>query len=426
MKKIIKTIIKHAMPQSEYWRLKSLYIEKYESQWYPIINNIEEAFPIESQIKEDTWETVHFPELYQLSKSFDLSCYHPAKYISRIGNARVSNNSDIVITPIGVVWDKYYDQIFCKTSAWDVNLIKCKEGQICVANSRKCIEIEGPAISMLGALAHIWAHFIMQFLPKLYFAEEAGLLDGEITLLIPEYSDEHVRQCVSMVLERHPKVRVIECLDDRCEYKCQLLYYIPSMSTAANGGPYLMPYDCVIPQCVKDILKIKLVNPLQKKTETVSKSWGSKLYMVRRSAYRTVMNVDDVENYFISKGFELVEPHKCTLEEKVAMFRNAKIIAGPCSASWSNTIFCTGAKGFMMYPFSRALDTYPHYLADIGNVDTTMVIGVDIFREQTQIKFNSSIERLDAISAIMQPDYYIPIDRIDAMYKQFIEENGDE
>ena len=375
MSKILRQIynrsIKSFLPESFRNRLRMK-----DSMGYPIVKHPENIFPIVYHIKDATWESMCQPETYHLLKQWTLQQYHPSQDILQIDDCTIRDNSDIVVIKEGIIWDKAYTDIFTKMVPLDTGLSQYTLNEVWIRKAQKYIKIEGECISLLGVHATLWAHFLVQFLPKLYYAEEAGLLDREVTVIVPKYNDAHVIEMVQDVLDRHPHVKKYEILDSyRVDFQCEKLFYIPTASTLSNHAEWLAPFDIVIPKRVLEILQKKLIKPLIEESMGIP-STHDKIYLVRRGS-RSMSNIDEVEQYFREQGFYFIEPHKISLKEKVSLFRNAKIIVGPHSSAWINVIFCKDAKGLMFAPLCRTMDAYFGYINKPGMSKLLMLTGDD-------------------------------------------------
>jgi|GEM_PF-153278 len=65
-----------------------------------------------------------------------------------------------------------------------------------------------------------------------------------------------------------------------------------------------------------------------------------RLYLRRGPAsYRRLLNEAAVQAEFVARGFEVVEPGGLTLDEQIALFSEAAIIAGPTGAGMANMVF---------------------------------------------------------------------------------------
>lgn len=364
------------------------------SREYTIIRNPENEFPIVFHIKDATWEEVYVAETYQLVKESRTIYYHRRLDVLKVANTVITDNSDLVIVDEKVLWDKALQTNFTKIIPLDRNLARYTSNTISAFLSKRAERIAGRCISLLGVHGNVWAHFIVQFLPKLYLAEQAGLLDEPLTLLVPNYRDNQLKQLVGEIVERHPCVKVLKALP-KVDYCCEQLLYIPTTVYIANHSVYGQTCDCVIPDYVKKLLKEKLVFPLLEKVRN-NPVKHEKLYLVRRGTYRCMKNWPAIEDFFVKRGFVLVEPHKLTLEEKADLFYHARYIVGPFSSAWSNTMFANGAKGLMMCNFTRCIESYQVTLGDIGRMKVLQLTGWD---ESSDIhtSFDISLQRLEEV-----------------------------
>ena len=397
IRKVYNKCIKILLPKSLRMKLK-----RSDSIKLPIIMHPEKLFPIVYHIKDATWEAMSQPEAYHLFKQWTLQQYHPAQDILQIDDCILRNGSDTVATSSGILWDKAYTDIFSKVIPMDIGVSKNRLDEVWIRKAQGRVDIKGECISLLGVYADVWAHFLVQFLPKLYYAEEAGLLDRNITVILPKYTDQHVKEMVHDVLDRHPNVKKYEVENMyRVDIHCERLYYIPTASTLSNHTEWIAPFDVVIPQRVLDVLQRKLINPLAEKAKNIP-LMHDKIYLVRRGM-RSMSNIDEVEKYFKEKGFYFVEPHKISLIEKVSLFQHAKIIVGPQSSAWINIIFCSNAKGLKFAPLCRTLDVYMGYVNRLSMSKVLLLTG-------------------DDESQNIHTDYRIDIEKIDEAYRYLLSE----
>lgn len=382
-------------------RVRKIYLD-WNSKKYPIIQNIDLKYGIICNIKPETWETVWNESTYRLIKRFSMQMRHPNQNILLIENASVCYNSDIVITDDGVIWDKSYLDNFSKVIPLDSNLGRYDNGTITVYPLKKVETITGKTISLLGVHAHVWTHFFIQFLPKLYFAADAGLLDEQTTVLLPFYKDEHVNTVLKDYLNQFKNVSIIVA-EKSTSYICEKLFFIPSASIISNHADYLLEYDVVIPNIVIQKLKSELVNRYVAKTIDDC-NYDKKIYLVRRGTYRCMKNYQEAENFFTKKGFILVEPHKLSFEDKVKLFHDASEIVGPHSGAFTNIMFCnSNARILVFEPMVRTMDVYLSSLV--------LMAGTPRILQLTGYDCSSSIH----------PDYYVPISRIEAAYNELLE-----
>lgn len=399
MKRIFINFIRFFISDRVYRKLKRRYLI-WKSEPTPIVKNPEKIYDKVYHIKEATWEKMQIPAIYMMTQKCNIECYHGEQDILCIQNAKVYNISDVVLTSKGAVWDKAYRQDFSKIIPLDKNYLKHDINNVYLQKYKQSVHVQGICLSLLGVHADIWAHFLIQFLPKLFYAEEAGLFKQHISILIPKYKDANIIEMVNMVIGKYNTIDIIE-VENEIEYCCDTLMYIPTASYIGNDLFYTSPFDTVIPVDVISRIQNSIVTPLIEKVKSNPVKY-EKLYLPRKnSGYRTTSNIQEVDEYFRAKGFHFVEGSQMTMEEKADMFMHAKVIAGPYSSAWINTIFCRGAKGLILTNLPKSIETYYLTLAGENNIEFMHVQGYDL-------DFNH------------QCDFYMPMDRVEAAYEQFI------
>ena len=66
---------------------------------------------------------------------------------------------------------------------------------------------------------------------------------------------------------------------------------------------------------------------------------------------RVMVNAREVEAALVSRGFEIVTPHRMSVEDQAAMLAQARIVIGPTGAGMANALF--------MAPGSTVLEIQP-------------------------------------------------------------------
>lgn len=401
MKRILISFMRLFISDNVYREWKRKFLLR-NSRPTPIVKHLEEFYEKVYHIKDATWEKMHIPAIYKMMQLCNVECYHGEQDILRIPNAKVYNVSDVVLTSEGVVWDKACRQDFSKILPYDSNYLKHDIDNVYLLKYRRSVHVKGVVLSLLGVHADVWAHFLIQFLPKLFYAEEAGLFEKPISLLVPKYKDENIKEMVNMIIGKYDTINVIEA-ENNVEYLCETLMYMPTASYIGNNFCYTSPFDTVIPQNVFSRIQTKIVDPLIEKVKDNPVKY-EKLYLPRKnSGYRATTNIHEVDEYFRAKGFHFVEGSQMTMEEKADMFMHAKVIAGPYSSAWINTIFCRGAKGLILTNVSKSIETYYLSLAGENNIEFMHVQGYDLGSDH-------------------QCNFYMPMERVEEVYTRFIGE----
>lgn len=379
------------------YKIKRIIKKYFFYSTYDLIKKPSEVFPVYYHIKDNTWEDLHISEVFEISKEYVIQCFHESQDIIEINNVIISPSSNILITAKGVIWDKLEGSNFPKSIPLDSNLAGYNSSQIKVFKKIKIKEITDVCIFLGGVHSTIWSHFLVEYLPKLYYACDAGLFEKPLKVLIPKYKDPHIRKIVCDYVSPYPNVTLIE-LDSKYDYKCKRLFHIPIASQASDHADYCLPIDFLLPKNVVNKLRSHLMQYV-----ISNDPFCEKIYLARRGTYRCMSNWQESEDYFAKTGFRIIEPHKMTLEEKITTFYNAKIIVGPYSAAFTNLLFCNKAKVLIFSPLMRAYETYYKTIGQLSELNILNVTGTDS-------------------SSNIHTSFYVPIGKIEQAYGKLMDE----
>jgi capsular polysaccharide biosynthesis protein len=361
----------------------------------PILQKDDVQFNHLYHIKDETIEEIKMFKAYKLFDSVTLKLYHPSQDILEIENSSVFSNSDMVQIESGIFWEKKHFENFVAAFPADVNLVSFNDNTL-VRKKNKHILHRDICFSMFGVWAEHWGHFLIQYLCKLYYMKEAGLFESKMTILFPNYQDIQIKQIVSEFMSDYPQVNC-EYIDNDTEVKCNKLIFVPTTSVSTNTVKHLSIIDLVIPADVTNRLKSYLVDPMIAKLKD---AYGSylKIFLVRHGM-RTLINYKEVEAYFVSLGFQLIEPHLLSLDEKVAIFNNASIVVGPFGSAMANLIFCRAkTKVLLLYSFAFIEDTFIAGITRNLDLDVLCVMGNDK-KDYIHTPFTIGLDKIQAAYA---------------------------
>lgn len=326
---------------------------------------------------------------------------YPEIALWKFHDSMIFFKSDVVLTKDGnAVWPKYFKYNYNHNITYDrITGITpdglCEhQGILCLKNPRRVTEID-VAFSMIGVCDNIWAHALVEYLPKLGVLEDA-IKDSEkkITLIIPEYTDNQLKEIVNGILKKY-NVNIYQISEDEA-IKAKVLYFIERPTTFTDHEVSVSVGDSTIPKATANFVKKEIVEPLQSGI-TVNSSY-KRLFLARRGGFgKGLLNGDEVEKYFENLGFLFVEPHKLSLKEKITMFMSADYIVGPGGSAFTNLIFCRpGTKVIKFCNFQRQFEDYMCLPIQHFGVDLICVTGRD-----DKASINPS-----------HCSYYIPMDSI--------------
>ncbi len=307
--------------------------------------------------KEKTVEHFDFIKAYGFLEGGGYDIDYPEIALWKFVNATAFHSSDLVLTEKNyAVWPKYYYYNYAKNIITDKNVIREKDGILTYKKPRKVIEVKS-AFSLIGVFAHIWAHAIVEYYPKLAVLRKAiDDSNDKITVLVPEYKDNQLREVIYAQLEKYD-VNIL-VVNEGDAVKANTLYFMPRPTIFTDHETDITPGDQVFPRTVIDYVKENLVQPYTMNVE-VDKNY-SKIFLPRRGGIgKGIINQDEIEQIFKDKGFVFVQPHKISLEEKVKIFKSAQMIVGPFGSAFTNLFFCRpGVKVLLFSNYQRVFDYY--------------------------------------------------------------------
>ncbi len=391
----IKRIIRRCIPDRVVKWCKRIY-----SKTYPIINNPNDVFEIICKVKDNTWEDTYYPPCYGHCKEQHLEVLIPAEYIYKIKDGIVSYESDAVLTNKGVYWEKYnQDEFVTWAMPSDDNVTWYDHENIGIIRYRKEEYITGRTLSLVGVWAYHWGHCMYQFMPKLFSAGEAGLLNESINILVVENEDATIMEIIRSYLAGFPNAKIIFA-KPKTEYKCETLYYMPNPGASFNEGKYRLDYPYYISRHVLDKTKKYVIDPLIERVKDNDTKY-EKLFLHRGGRKRSLTNYDEVHEYFKSIGFHDIEGSALSLEQKADLFYHAKEIVACYGSALLNLMFCNQANLMVLINYKMSTDTSLYLqIRDYCNI----VINVTGQDEKPDYHTN----------------FYIPLEKIKMAYEEHI------
>lgn len=352
------------------------------------IINANEVGQIVKTIKEETVEPIIFPKAYGLFERGRIDYRMSKLDIMEYTDATVFESSDFILLQNGVVWDKFNVPQFTKIIPSDYDLLKRENMQLFIKKPKNSVNVK-VGFSLCGVASKAWAHFLVQYLPKLYLIPDIlKTANQTMTIILPNYTDAQVREIVYSYLNKISGVEILELKSGEAA-TCDILYHINNTAWLSELIEYTSPIDGIIPSFVADSLKSNLLadfHMIDKDKSNRHTITGDKLFIARNN-YRNLLNYKEVENYFSEKGYLIVTPHKISLSEKIQLFNNASLIVGPHSSGFTNIIFSKkGTKVLMMCNFQKLFEPYFGFFVNYFGIDITNICGID----ERSTDYNSS------------------------------------
>lgn len=319
----------------------------------------------------------------------------------RFDDAQIFYKSDVVITKQGnAIWPKYYKYNYNHNITLDKNTVFLPDGlsehngKLSIKHYSKVTNLD-VVFSMIGVFDNIWAHALVEYVPKLGVLENA-IKDSaqKITVVVPEYNDKQLKEIVYSILNRYD-VNIYQISEGEA-IKASALYFMERPTTFTDHETNVSVGDSTVPEVTANFVKREIVEPLQRDVEL--NPLYKKIFLARRGGLgKGLINGPEVEKFFEDLGFVFVEPHKLSLKEKVAMFMSADYIAGPGGSAFTNLIFCRpGTKAIKFSNFQRQFENLTCLSIQHFGIDVIYLTGRD----------DKSAPNLSHCS------YYLPMDKV--------------
>jgi hypothetical protein len=186
------------------------------------------------------------------------------------------------------------------------------------------------ALSLMGHFSHHFGHFLLEYMERLVYLDKLEVNICDVQVIVKEDLDAYVKE----ILEGYREKLGFEILmvpADSIIY-CEKLIDVDPCVLVCDTAKYASITDKLFYPSFKEFYKEYQVPSKQ--------GSGTKLFLTRRGL-RSLVNVEEVEQYFKAQGYEIIDNcHELTLNQKKEMFGNASYIVGPAGSALFNCIWC--------------------------------------------------------------------------------------
>ena len=238
-------------------------------------------------------------------------------------------------------------------------------------------------------------HWLAEVLPRInLFCKLKKYKDFPI--FIDEGLNKNILRSLKLVLNKNRKIILVKAnayiYIKRAVYVNPLNYIPFEPRNLFSGTSY--------PNGLMDQYSLsKLRSIIIKKIKPKKKISHKKIYLDRdRSAYRNILNYNDVINYYKKQEYKIIRMEKLNFDDQVYIISKADFIAGPTGASFANLLFCKkNAKVTMLFP-----ENYHSLYFLWANLSRFLNIDMNIVACKTKTKFYSFFSKMHA-------DYFVDI-----------------
>ena len=347
--------------------------------------------------KSETQETVKLMRVFGFIESGEFTLTYPKIDLWCFKDASFIGRNDFVIKGDKVFWNKISNYNFAKNISLDKNLIGYTQNTVMLKEVKPEQHFD-VAFSILGVHATIWSHSLSEYFTKISVLTKVLEIEkGIVKVLVPVYKDKQLKQIMYDTLNKYDRIEIVPIKDGE-KVHADRLYYLPRPTTFTDHETYVAIGDDVQPQIIPNIIKRDLVEVAVRNAK--DETYPKKLFLIRRATHRVLTNNEEVEDFFKSQGYYLLEPSKISLEEKIKFFYNADEIVGPFSSAFSNLVFSKpGTKVLMLSNYQRIFENWLSMHYQYFNINMWFVTGYDISKNNSaHTNFYVSIDRIKAAS----------------------------
>lgn len=318
-------------------------------------------------------KTGKYTQLEGIEESvLDIKIYH-FKFASVLGNTDALIDDYSIYHQELLAMEKHHDlkrgDIFTYVDRVDKSSIYIKK-----IGQKDLKDKDTLYISLLKEHSQNYYHWITEVIPKVVIvmqelSKNENLViskDKHISFLIDEYLPKQCLEILKILVSFKYSLVVIKkgelC---RCE---NLVYCSPFWQSLDNTSGKLQLKEFFVDKYGLELVRNALFSKLKLLKD---KKPFRKIYLKRKATQlRSIINMNQVENFFIKNGFEMIETEKMTFAEQVKLFYETKLVIGASGATFTNLLF--------MQPETKAVIFYPSHpsanhgifqpLADVSGV----------------------------------------------------------
>jgi hypothetical protein len=234
------------------------------------------------------------------------------------------------------------------------------------------------ALSLVGVHSYAFGHWLLEFLPKLWaWRGQPGFAD--VPVLVDEQMPPQHRQALDMFIGAGQRVVTLkpgERVRVRRLWTASMPCYMPLGPKPGPDFPELLTVDA---PCFAALVREALPEE-----DPASPGPSGRVYLSRKpNQHRKLVNHVEVEAWFHSQGFVVVDPAEITFAEQLRLMRDASMIVGPDGSAVFMALFAR--EGTVVRTFSHPFLDDTEWFAALGTqlgLDTAIVVGELVERNE--------------------------------------------
>lgn len=242
-------------------------------------------------------------------------------------------------------------------------------------------EIDAPVLNLTASTSHMYFHWLLDVLPRLFIAREAGLERGR-WLYVSSAKPFQKETLGALGLLG----RTIEPDESAIIHARDIV--IPVHQIAIGHLP---------PAWVVRYLRHEVLSNLG----TAQSRFGKRLYISRNDADRRhIVDEEALIAALASSGFEKVVPGQLSVREQAAAFANAEVIVGAHGSSLANLVFCQPRTTIVELFSNNYFDEGPYRLAQAVDLNYYYVRARSVHQRGLPIESDYEIAAEDVFGTL--------------------------
>ena len=288
----------------------------------------------------------------------------------------------------------YGEDIYCRQNMLTKEIIQTFKSDIHFSNNKPTtnhsfpeIVIDQPVILIAQRGIHIYGHWLLDILPKLYLIEKLGLT--EVPILLPEEIPTYAYKLLNIF---NLKNRIIFYNPDIQNVLCTNLI-IPTHCRFGTNGSILHPI-------IGDFYKHK-INQKGSSKRLVYLSRGK-----FKRTYRRLLNSKVVEDILKEFGFETIYPEHLTINEQIELMQETNILIGEFGSALHNSLFGSSEMNVLSLCGNHLINLVQHKVCQVRGQSCSYLFGESIFKKSNRINADYIINPAQLKISLKQLNIY--------------------
>ena len=169
--------------------------------------------------------------------------------------------------------------------------------------------------------SNTYYHWLFDILPRIHLLKKAGIFESIDIFILPKLKHDFQKSSLSYFKIPNHKIHEIE--DDEAVFANDLI--VPSLPSEL-GTVNLWALNFIRDTFLLDSSNLYL---------------RRKVYISRKNATsRRLLNEDEIIEYLMGLGFEIIEAENLSFIDQVKLFSQAEVVVSPHGSGLSNIVFC--------------------------------------------------------------------------------------